>query len=449
MAKYFGTDGIRAKAGEFPLDYDSVYALGRALVSLAEEEGLARKFLVGRDTRESGAWLETAFVHGIRDAGGTALCAGVVPTSAVSLLVKRHGFSAGAVISASHNPYLDNGIKIFSSRGWKIDDGWETRLERSLVSPPKKVERRGVAPDPLPELAVEYRDHLKSKFDGLAARTPLKVVLDCANGASSGLAPDLFRELGIRVEAMACQPDGRNINAGCGSLHAEGLARRVVETGADLGIAFDGDADRAMWADERGRLLNGDHTLFVQAVHMKAGGRLKTDTVVATSMSNLGLEKALEKMGIRLVRAAVGDRFVLEKMAALGANLGGEQSGHTIFLDDCPTGDGLLTGLKMLEVLAERGGRMSELVRGFVEFPQVLVNVPVIRKTDFSEFPEITDTLAMVRETLKNSGRVDLRYSGTEPLARVMVEGEDKARVEELARRMAEVLAKHLGRRES
>ena len=445
MARYFGTDGIRAKAGAFPLDYDSVYALGRALVSLAEEEGLSRKFLLGRDTRESGAWLETAFVHGIQDGGGTALCAGVIPTSAVSLLVKKHGLSAGVVISASHNTFEDNGIKIFSSKGWKIDDAWERRLERALIVPPKKIDRRGQSSDTQSPLAGEYLDFLRSKFDGLSSASRLKVVLDCAHGASSRLAPELFRSLGFRVETLSCSPDGRNINANCGSLHPQALARKVVDSGADIGVAFDGDADRALWVDERGRLLNGDHTLFVLAGHMQSLGRLRINTVVATSMSNLGLEKALDRMGIRLVRAPVGDRFVLEKMIGLGANLGGEQSGHTIFLDNCPTGDGLLTALKMLEVLAERGGRLSEFVRDFVEFPQILVNVPVVRTPDFRDMPEITDALALVRETLKNSGRVELRYSGTEPLARVMVEGEDKQQVEDLARRMAEIIARHLG----
>lgn len=445
MSRYFGTDGIRAKAGTFPLDYDSVHALGKGLVGLAEEEGLSRRFLLGRDTRESGTWLEAAFIHGVQDAGGTVLGAGVIPTSAVSLLVKRHGLSAGIVISASHNPYEDNGIKLFSSKGWKIDDDWERRLEKSIVSPPKKVARRKEAPAPLPDLAREYHDFLRTKFEGLAGRKPLRVALDCANGASSFIAPPLFRELGFEVAPLACAPDGRNINAGCGSLHPQALAALVAETRADLGIAFDGDADRAVWVDERGRLLGGDHTLFIQAGHMRARGRLKANTVVATPMSNLGLERALGRLDVRLVRAPVGDRFVLEKMAALGSNLGGEQSGHTIFLDDCPTGDGLLTGLKMLEVMVERGAKLSELAQDFVEFPQVLLNVPVAHKPDFARYPEVTDTLALIRETLKNSGRIEVRYSGTEPLARVMVEGEDRGQVEELARKMADVLARHLG----
>ena len=446
MNRYFGTDGIRAEAGVFPLDYESVYALGKALVSLAEEEGLSRKFLLGRDTRESGSWLETAFVHGVQDAGGTTLCAGVIPTSAVSLLVKKHGFSAGVVISASHNPFQDNGIKLFSSKGRKIDDDWERRLERSLVSPPKSVARRNGPPQPLTAFAQEYGDFLRSIFDGWAPRPGFKVVLDCANGASSALAPGLFRALGLEVLTLACEPDGRNINDACGSLHPQVLARQVVEAKADLGVAFDGDADRAVWVDERGRLLNGDHTLFVQAGHMQAQGRLRAKSVVATPMSNLGLEKALDKKGIRLARAAVGDRFVLEKMTALGANLGGEQSGHTIFLDDCPTGDGLLTALKMLQVMIERGEKLSGLVSGFVEFPQVLLSVPVARKAEFAGFPEITDTMSLIRETLKNSGRLEVRYSGTEPLARVMVEGEDRKQVEDLGRRMADVLVKHLGK---
>lgn len=446
MKRYFGTDGIRAKAGVFPLDYESVYALGKALVSLAEEEGLSRKFLLGRDTRESGSWLETAFVHGVQDAGGTVLSAGVIPTSAVSLLVKNHGFSAGVVISASHNPYQDNGIKLFSSKGRKIDDDWERRLERALVSPPRSVARRNETPKPQPEFAQEYGGFLRSLFDGWSPRPGFKVVLDCANGASSALAPELFRALGLEVVTLACAPDGRNINHDCGSLHPQTLARAVVEAKADLGVAFDGDADRAVWVDERGRHFNGDHTLFVQAGHMQAQGRLRAKSVVATPMSNLGLEKALDKIGLKLARAAVGDRFVLEKMTALGANLGGEQSGHTIFLDDCPTGDGLLTALKMVQVMIERGEKLSGLASGFVEFPQVLLNVPVDRKAEFGAFPEITDTMSLIRETLKHSGRLEVRYSGTEHLARVMVEGEDRKQVEGLARRMADVLVKHLGK---
>jgi phosphoglucosamine mutase len=443
--KLFGTDGIRAVAGAFPLDPPTISRLGQALVGLLERKGLGTKVLIGRDTRESGPWMERALARGVRAAGGEIVSAGVIPTSAVSYLTKTHGFSAGAVISASHNPFLDNGIKVFSPLGIKIPDEWELELEADVLGGRGRLPGHDLDVAVNPGLAGDYADYLVSRVRLTGPPSGLKVVVDCANGASSALAPRVLRGLGFEVEALHATPDGTNINLDCGSLHPERLAARVRETGAAMGIAYDGDADRALWADGSGRLLSGDHTLFVQALHMKETGRLLTNDVVATTMSNMGLEAALEKSGLGLVRTKVGDKYVHEEMVARGANLGGEQSGHTIFLDDFPTGDGLLTSLHMLEVMVKRSATLASLVEDMAEFPQTLVNVRVTRKPDFAEFPEITAAVEETRARLGREGRLDLRYSGTEPLARVMVEARDRALVESCAKRVADAVHKHLG----
>jgi len=443
--KLFGTDGVRAVAGVFPLDPPTISRLGQALVGLLERKGLGAAILIGRDTRESGPWMERALARGVRAAGGEAVSAGILPTSAVSYLTKTHGFSAGAVISASHNPFEDNGIKVFSPQGVKLPDAWELEIEADVLGGRGRLagHEADVAIDP--RLAGDYLDYLAGRVRGPKPPAGLKVVVDCANGASSVLAPRLFSRLGFAVEAIHAAPDGRNINAGCGSLHPESLAARVRETGASIGIAFDGDADRALWADADGRRLNGDHTLYIQAVHMKQNGTLRTKDVVATVMSNMGLERALEERGLALVRTKVGDKYVHEEMVGRGANLGGEQSGHTIFLDDLPTGDGLLTALRMLEALSERGGALAPLVEGMTEFPQTLINVRVRRKPDFSEYPEIVAAVEVTQRTLGRDGRIDLRYSGTEPLARVMVEARDRSAVDSCAALVAATVRKHLG----
>ena len=443
--KLFGTDGIRSIAGEFPLDRRSIVILGSALADLLIKEGLEPKILIGRDTRESGSWIEETVFQGIRAAGGRPVSAGVIPTSALSLLTKKHAFSAGVVISASHNPYQDNGIKIFSREGFKISDAWEARLESALLRAVRpfpegapRIRRSGRYLD-------EYREFLTGRLKAVRFQKKIRLVLDCSNGASSAIAPDVMRELGFDVTAIHHNPDGRNINKGCGSLHPWELSKTVLETKSDLGIAYDGDADRAVWVDDRGRILNGDHTLYVLAGFMKEKGRLRSDTVVATSMSNMGLEIALEKMGLKLVRTRVGDKYVLEKMIHLRANLGGEQSGHTILFDECPTGDGILTSLRLLEALASRDLPPSRLTDGFSEFPQVLLNIPVVKKVDFDEVPEVAKTIADVREQLKGSGRLEVRYSGTEALARVMVEGANLNIVQTYARRIADAVRKNLG----
>jgi phosphoglucosamine mutase len=447
MKRLFGTDGIRSVAGAYPLDPPTIIILGRALVELLREEGLRTPILVGRDTRESGPWIERALAQGISSGGGEVVSAGIIPTSAVSYLTRKHHFSAGIVISASHNPYRDNGIKIFSPQGFKIPDELEFRLERAILDGKEKARPAGklLSLRPHPELADEYSHFLSAQLGKMPGSPDLTAVVDCANGASSVIAPLVFFRLGLKVIPIAHMPDGRNINRRCGSLHPQALTRLVVDARADLGIAYDGDADRAIWVDERGRVLNGDHTLFIQAGFMRECGRLKTTRVVATTMSNMGLEKSLRGLGLELVRTRVGDKYVLEKMIEIGANLGGEQSGHTIFLDDCPTGDGILTSLKMIEVMLRSGRRMSELASGLPEFPQVLRNVRVREKADFHGFPEIVRAMDEVKSRLAKAGRMEVRYSGTEPVARVMIEGENKAEIERMAERLTSVIAKYLG----
>jgi len=445
MDKLFGTDGIRAVAGQYPLDFSSVYALGLALISLLRKEGLPARVLIGRDTRESGEWLELALFQGILDAEGDAVSVGLIPTSAVSYLTKKHKFSAGIVISASHNPYEDNGIKIFSSEGMKISEKWENILENSIANSQTSAVKKEFPVTPDISLNEEYSDFLKSRFDRISDPGRFKIILDCSNGASTYIAPRVFADFGFKVTTIGASPDGKNINSGCGSLHPESLAKTVVEQGADIGIAYDGDADRALWVDEKGTILNGDHTLYVLAKFMKERALLKSDTVVATTMSNIGLESALEKLGLKLFRTQVGDKYVLEQMIKLKSNLGGEQSGHTIFLDECPTGDGILTSIKMVEAMAVQEASLSELVQGFDEFPQILKNVPVSRKDDFGKFPEIMDMIRKAEERLGESGRLNVRYSGTEPLARIMIEGQSQNEIEDLAGQIAAVIARFLG----
>jgi len=444
MEKLFGTDGIRATAGEYPLDYNSVYTLGHALIKLLRTEKLPPRVIIGRDTRESGQWIEQALFQGIEDGNGEALSAGLIPTSAISFLTKRHGFSAGIVISASHNPYQDNGIKIFSVQGTKIANYWEEILERAIIESDYSVQKRDITVSSDNAFSFDYIKFLKNRFGSVKLPRKIKIVLDCSNGASSHIAPMIFSDLGFDVIAINASPDGMNINKGCGSLYPQNLATKVVETGADIGVAYDGDSDRALWVDERGQILNGDHTLFVLARFMKEKKRLKTDTVVATTMSNMGLEKGLGEIGLKLVRTKVGDKYVLEEMMKINTNLGGEQSGHTIFLDDCPTGDGILTSIKMLEVMAAKDTTLSSMVAGFEEYPQILKNVPVSKKPGMQTYPEIVSAIKEVEGLLADTGRLNVRYSGTEPLARIMIEGPDLQQIERYAAELASVISKHL-----
>jgi phosphoglucosamine mutase len=444
MKKLFGTDGIRAVAGHYPLDFSSVYTLGSALICLLRDKGFPKRVLIGRDTRESGEWLELALIQGIRDAEGDAVSVGLIPTSAVSYLTKKHQFSSGIVISASHNPYRDNGIKIFSPEGMKISEDWENILEESITGAATPVTKKEIKVALDISLTQDYTDFLMGRIDRIKEPNKTKIVLDCSNGASTYIAPRIFKEFGFEVTTIGTSPDGKNINAECGSLYPENLANAVVERGADIGIAYDGDADRALWVDEKGTILNGDHTLYVLARFMKSRGLLKSDTVVATTMSNMGLEKAFETLGLKLYRTPVGDKYVLDQMIKLKSNLGGEQSGHTIFLDECPTGDGILTSIKMVDVMITQRASLSELIRGFDEYPQILKNVPVSRKDDFDKFPQIVEIIRKTEQQLGGSGRLNVRYSGTEPLARIMIEGESLNQIEEYADQIAAVLTRYL-----
>lgn len=441
----FGTDGIRGVPGTPPLDDATVFAVARALGAYLKKEHGKAHVLIGMDTRESGPHLAGVLAAGLREAGGETSFAGVITTPGIACLVRQNDFQAGVVISASHNPYHDNGIKLFSHAGMKFPDAVEEELEEGIA----KV--RGEAPKGgLPALVadhglhVEYLEFLKRHVLEGAKLSGFRMVLDCANGAAYQLGPELFRALGADVVAMGVAPDGRNINAGCGSLHLEGLQKRVMEEKAELGVAFDGDADRALFVCGSGRIVNGDGVLLAVARALAARNELKNRRVVATSMSNLGLERVLDREGIALTRAAVGDRYVLEEMLRAGDNLGGEQSGHIIFLDDSPAGDGLLTAVKIAS-LASRKGPLGELVAGLKDYPQTIVNVKVKTKPPLETLPDVARALAEAESTLGANGRVVLRYSGTEPLARVMVEAEHEVDVKRFSESIAQALRGAIG----
>lgn len=444
MNRLFGTDGIRAVAGKYPLDYSTVYQIGKNLADLLKQENLSPYILIGRDTRSSGEWIQKALSQGIRDSRGKAVCAGVIPTSAIAVLSKIRSFSSGIVISASHNPYEYNGIKIFSSEGIKIKDSFERKLESLITKPGGKIIPDSSVPLPSKELKTEYMKFLKSKFPYKSLSQGIKVAVDCANGASSNIAPDLFSNLGFNTLPINHRPDGKNINSNCGSLFPNTLATKVLEAKADLGVAFDGDSDRAIFVDEKGKVLNGDHTLFILSNHMKEKGLLKSNKIIGTVMSNLGLEKTLKEIGLQLIRTDVGDRYVYEEMLKQNSNLGGEQSGHTIILNDCPTGDGILTSLKVIQAMILKDRPLSDLHSGLYEYPQIQKNVKISRKEDFGNCPEIMKAIQKAEHELMEKGRVNVRYSGTEPVARLMIEGENKEQIEKLGQMIAESISKEL-----
>jgi phosphoglucosamine mutase len=448
----FGTDGIRGVPGEYPLDDETLdrigFALGKYLLS-AKPGRAAPRVLIGRDTRESGPHLAQRIASGLGLAGVEAIGAGVLTTPGVAWLVNHESFSAGVVISASHNPYHDNGVKLISSFGMKFPDTVEAELERVILAPNGSplVPNASVAAverDGNQKLSEDYLAGLSNAALPGAKIAGMKIVLDCANGAASKLAPELFRSLRACVVAMNDRPDGRNINAGAGSLYPEGMQKRVVETGADLGVAFDGDADRAIFAARSGKLVDGDGVLFTLGRHMKSTGQLRGDAIVGTTMANLGLERALEKSGLRLVRTQVGDRYVLEQMQRIGANLGGEQSGHILFLDDATTGDGMLTAVKVAS-LVSIAGPLDQLVADLKIYPQRIVNVRVKTKPPIDSLSEINRLLREAENALGSSGRVVLRYSGTEPLVRVMVEAESEEDVARWSEALAQALRALIG----
>jgi phosphoglucosamine mutase len=453
----FGTDGIRGIPGEYPLDDGTLERVGSALglhLTVGKNaNSKAARVLIGRDPRESGPHIAELIARGLASTGAEPVSAGVVTTPGVAWLVSREGFSAGVVISASHNPYHDNGVKLISSSGMKFPDAAEHEIERLILSPNGSAlavktanpERASKAhPDGEEKLHQDYLDGLRAAVLPGAKFAEMKIVLDCANGAASKLAPQLFRMLGAEVVAINNAPDGKNINAGCGSLHPEGMQKRVVESGATLGIAFDGDADRAIFASASGKLVDGDGVLLVAGRYMKSARKLKGKVIVGTTMANLGLERALDESGLTLVRTAVGDRYVLEEMLRMGANLGGEQSGHILFLDDATTGDGMLTAVKIASIVSV-AGPLDSLVADLKIYPQKIVNVRVKSKPPLESLPEVSRTLGEAEKALGKSGRVILRYSGTEPLARVMVEAERDEDVRRWTDSLASVVRSAIG----
>lgn len=446
MNKLFGTDGIRGKADKYPLDSKTVWIIGKSLAKYAKNElNRVPQFIAGRDTRESGVRIERALSSGIDAGGGNCESAGVITTPGVAYLAGCKGFDAGIVISASHNPFTDNGLKIFRPSGKKIGTVVEEFLEASILEGNTKgFAMSDVHSDRGTELRENYITHFEEDFGGLDL-SGIKIVADCANGAASRLAPLLFEDLGAEVVPIHNSPDGRNINRECGSLHLEVLQDAVKRESADFGVAFDGDADRSLFVDEKGQIVDGDATLWIMANNLHDKGKLKNDTVVATVMSNLGLEVALQKKSIKLVRTAVGDKYVLEELLNCGHSIGGEQSGHIIFPNRSLVGDGMQTALFVLSAMRESGETFSALKEGFRQFPQILVNVEVGRKAPFEEIPKIVDCKNEVEEALGETGRLLLRYSGTENLARVMIEGADQDDIEEKARRLASVIGKALG----
>ncbi|KXJ99387.1 MAG: phosphoglucosamine mutase [Acidobacteria bacterium OLB17] len=446
MGKFFGTDGVRGRAGEFPLDDATVSIIGRSLARhFAARLGRMPRFVSGRDTRESGLAIESALHGGVTAEGAQISSAGVITTPGVAFLAGAEGFDAGIVISASHNPFEDNGIKVFLPSGKKLDSDIERLIEGDIedsslepVSP--------IAPnEDLAEGFDEaYLESLRAAADGVSL-AGLSVVIDCANGAAYDLAPKLFRSLGAELTVINDSPDGRNINKNCGSLHLEMLAAKVVETGSDLGAAFDGDADRVLFVDRQGNVVDGDATLWILAGEMRANGKLANRKVVATVMSNLGLEVAFKGAEIELLRTKVGDKYVLEELICTGSEIGGEQSGHIIFPERCLVGDGMATAVLTLASLARRGISLEDAAREFRRYPQVLLNVVVKEKVPFEDVPAIMEAAAELEKELSESGRLLLRYSGTENLARVMIEGQDQADIEKKAADLAAVIREALG----
>ena len=456
MKKLFGTDGIRGKAGEFPLDAATVRVIGRSLARhLAERTGKNSQIVVGRDTRESGPWIEEALVAGAHEGGAQVRSAGVITTPGVAFLARSLPADAGIVISASHNPYYDNGIKVFQPSGRKLDDAVERQIEADIANSEETPNREDddaaqkMSSNEATGLNARYVEYLTNEVAHDLSLADLTIVMDCANGAAYQIAPDVFRRLGANVVTINDQPDGHNINLNCGSLHIEGLQARVVAERADLGVAFDGDADRALFVDDAGNFVDGDATLWVLANDFRACNELPGDKVIATVMSNIGLELAFREEGIGLTRTDVGDKYVLDEILRSGAALGGEQSGHIIFPKISLAGDGIITTIMLLAAMQRRRQSLSELSRGFQRFPQLLVNVRVTEKRPFEDLPSVQRAAREVEKSLNGHGRLLLRYSGTEPLARIMIEGEDKAQIAAYAETIAQAIRKEIGILES
>ncbi len=447
LRKLFGTDGIRGVAGEYPLDTKTIFATGVALARLLGGGNQHLRVLLGADTRESSAWIAAVIAEGLQNGGAEVANAGVITTPGVAYLTHRNGFAAGIVISASHNPWRDNGIKIFANDGYKLPDEVELKIEAEIfrqLENGTRVDTPFLAPAVDPKFVIEYEQYLWKLFPALDL-TGLRLVIDCANGAASAIAPDLFTRLGARVDVTHAAPTGRNINADCGALHSEIVAAETLKWSADIGITFDGDADRALFADAHGKVVNGDGVLLLAARDLQHRGALNQHKVVATTMSNMGLEAALRADGVSMLRAPVGDKYVLEWMKKHHASLGGEQSGHILFPALSTTGDGLLTALVVLDIVRRSGKPLHELTADLKVFPQVIVNVKVKEKRPLEEFVTITDTIRAAEADLKDNGRVVVRYSGTESLARVMIEAESHSLMQFHAERIAGAIREELG----
>jgi phosphoglucosamine mutase len=442
--RLFGTDGVRGVAGVYPLDPPTVCRLGAALVRTLGTTRPAR-LIIGRDTRESGEWIARELARGAASQGATVTDTGVMPTPGVAFLTRALDFDLGVVLSASHNPYTDNGIKVFSGKGEKFGEAQERTVETMMGDPGWRVPASDAVAMKTGSFVRPYLDHLRRLLPSAGVLEGARLAVDMANGATTATALTLFTELGLRVVPLGDRPDGRNINLACGSTHPAQLAGEVVAAGCRMGVAFDGDGDRAIFADHRGHIVDGDAVLLLLGVYYKERKRLPHDTLVATVMSNIGLEIALQRHGITLVRTPVGDKYVMDELLRGGYALGGEQSGHVILTEHLPTGDGMATALAVLRVMAETGKELSELAAGLVTFPQTLVNVRVREKRPIESVPDIQAAVARVEGALAGRGRVLVRYSGTEPLLRVMIEGEDQASVQAWAEEIAEAIRGTLG----
>jgi phosphoglucosamine mutase len=443
--RLFGTDGVRGKAGFYPLDPATERRLGAALVRALPRKAGRPGVLVGRDTRESGVWIEQELAGGASGEGAVVTSVGVVPTPAVAYLARAHGFDAGVVISASHNPFEDNGIKVFSGSGEKFTERVEREVEAIVADSSWSAQSGSAEPIKRTELVGAYLEHLRAVLPESMRVPGMPVALDTANGATTPVAEGLFQSLGCSTVVIGNTPDGRNINLNCGSTHPQHLARTVVERGCQLGVAFDGDGDRAIFADEQGRIVDGDAVLLMCARQLQREGRLKGNAVVATVMSNIGLEIALRLSGIELVRCAVGDKYVMQEMLARNLSLGGEQSGHVIFSDYLFTGDGLCTALNVLRTMALTERKLSELAGDLVAYPQVLLNARVREKVDLATVPAIAAMIDRVEASVAGQGRLLVRYSGTEPLLRVMLEGRREDEIRGWAQDIIDVVKEHLG----
>lgn len=453
MGRLFGTDGIRGEANRYPMNAQIAFAVGQAVAYLLRNEHSHARIIIGKDTRISGYMLESSLEAGITSMGGNPYLVGVLPTPGIAYIANSMRADAGIVISASHNPFQDNGIKIFGGNGFKLSDDQEATIEDLVLNdklskhlPPSKGMGRALR---MGDVNGRYIVFLKNSFPRNLSIEGMKIVLDTANGATYRVAPDTFTELGARVEVIHNTPDGLNINDNCGSQHTEDLRRRVVDTGADIGLAFDGDGDRLIAVDEKGREISGDQIILICARMLKEDGRLKNDLVVSTVMSNLGLRVACKRLGYRHHAAKVGDRYVLEDMLRLGGVIGGEDSGHLIFLDHHTTGDGILTALQLVAAMVRTGQPLSELSKIMDIFPQKLINVNVSNKPDIDTVPELKDAISQVEGELGEEGRVLVRYSGTQNMCRVMVEGPTHEITEKYCTQLAELVEKVLGMNEA